>query len=82
MEFDAFFAKVFRHMDRVFEKLVLTVSNMTPLLLKVEEILVKSRTRKAERLTCYYHHWEMKLFFAIGKLILDNIINGKVHNHS
>ena len=45
------------------------VALMSPLLIKVEEILVASRTRKADRLSSYYHHWERKLFDSVGKLL-------------
>ena len=70
--FEAFFTQAYRQQDRVFEKLTTKVSLITPLLLKVEEILVFTRTRRAERLASYYHHWEFKLFNAIGK-ICDNL---------
>ena len=64
--FGTFFTQAYRQQDRMFEKLTVRVGMITPLLLKVEEILVCSRTRQAERLGSYYHHWEMKLFNAIG----------------
>ena len=50
----------------MFEKLTTKVSMITPLLLKVEEILVCTRTRRSPRLASYYRHWELKLFDAIG----------------
>ena len=65
--FEQFFTLAYRHQDRMFEKLTSRVSTITPLLLKVEEILVFTRTRRSPRLSSYYHHWEMKLFNAIGK---------------
>ena len=65
--FEQFFTLAYRHQDRMFEKLTSSVSTITPLLLKVEEILVFTRTRRSPRLASYYHHWEMKLFNAIGK---------------
>ena len=53
----------------MFEKITSRVSQITPLLLKVEEILVFTRTRRSPRLASYYHHWEMKLFNAIGMVM-------------
>ena len=41
---------------------------MAPLLIKVEEILVATRTQRAPRLSSYYLHWEKELFEAVGKL--------------
>ena len=58
----------------MFEKLTSRVSQITPLLLKVEEILVFTRTRRSPRLATYYHHWEMKLFNAIGMVIFNSVI--------
>ena len=66
--FDHFFVQAYRLQERMFEKLTSRVSTITPLLLKVEEILVFTRTRRSPRLASYYHHWEMKLFDAIGKI--------------
>ena len=65
--FEQFYVQAYRHQDRMLEKLTSRVSTITPLLLKVEEILVFTRTRRSPRLASYYHHWEMKLFNAIGE---------------
>ena len=72
--FEQFFTLAYRHQDRMFEKLTSRVSQITPLLLKVEEILVFTRTRRSPRLATYYHHWEMKLFNAIGMVIFNSVI--------
>ena len=71
--FETFFTQAYRQQDRMFEKLTVRVGMITPLLLKVEEILVCTRTRQAERLASYYHHWEMKLFNAIAQLVVSNL---------
>ena len=66
--FEAFYNKLYRHQERVFELLSERTSMMTPLLVKVEEILVASRTMRSPRLGTYYLHWETKLFAAIGNI--------------
>ena len=65
--FDSFFKSTYDHLERMYKDVLAKVSLMAPLLIKVEEILVASRTRKATRLSSYYHHWERKLFDAVGK---------------
>ena len=65
--FDSFFKSTYDYLERMYKDVLAKVSLMAPLLIKVEEILVASRTRKATRLSSYYHHWERKLFDAVGK---------------
>ncbi len=65
--FDKFFKTMYEHLERMYKELLEKVSLMAPLLIKVEEILVATRTQRAPRLASYYLHWEKKLFEAVGK---------------
>ena len=58
---------MYEHLEAMYKELLAKVSLMAPLLIKVEEILVATRTQRAPRLTSYYLHWEKKLFEAVGK---------------
>ena len=53
---------------------------MAPLLIKVEEILVATRTQRAPRLSSYYLHWEKELFEAVGKLYFSLELEQKYLN--
>lgn len=64
--FDAFFKGMYEHLEKMYKELLEKVSLMAPLLIKVEEILVATRTQRAPRLASYYLHWEKKLFEAVG----------------
>ena len=64
--FDHFFDSMYNHLETMYKELLAKVSLMAPLLIKVEEILVATRTQRAPRLTSYYLHWEKKLFEAVG----------------
>jgi len=70
--FEAFFHSMYDYLEKMYKELLKKVSLMAPLLIKVEEILVATRTQKAQRLASYYHHWERKLFEAIGKNIMEH----------
>ena len=66
--FDVFFNSLYAHLEKVYIQLLDKTSLMAPLLIKVEEILVATRTQRAPRLSSYYLHWEKELFEAVGKL--------------
>ena len=66
--FDFFFQSRYDYLEKMYGELMSKVSLLAPLLIKVEEILVATRTRRAPRLSSYYLHWERKLFEAVGKL--------------
>jgi hypothetical protein len=64
--FDKFFHGMYDYLEKMYGQLITKITLMAPLLIKVEEILVATRTQRAPRLGSYYHHWEKKLFEAIG----------------
>lgn len=69
--FDTFFKSMYAHLEKMYGELLEKVSLMAPLLIKVEEILVATRTQRAPRLASYYLHWEKKLFEAVGKVLCE-----------
>ena len=64
--FDVFFNSLYNHLEKVYKQLLDKTSLMAPLLIKVEEVLVATRTQRAPRLSSYYLHWEKELFEAVG----------------
>ena len=72
--FETFFQSKYEYLESMYKDLLEKVSLMAPLLIKVEEILVATRTQRAPRLSSYYLHWERKLFEAVGKSTLKRII--------
>ena len=71
--FDVFFKSLYNHLEKVYKQLLDKTSLMAPLLIKVEEILVATRTQRAPRLSSYYLHWEKELFEAVGTLRNDEV---------
>ena len=55
------------------DALVREYEDLGPLLMKVEEILVKSRTKRHKRLSSYYSHWEGQVYAAVIDFIKINL---------
>ena len=53
--------------------LVCEYEEISPLLMKVEEILVKSRTKMHKRLESYYSYWESQVYQAVINFIKINL---------
>ena len=71
--FEAFFQFKYEYLETMYKELLEKVSLMAPLLIKVEEILVATRTQRAPRLSSYYLHWERKLFEAVAEMTARNL---------
>ena len=69
LAFDDFFKNTYNYLEKMYKDIQGKVALMGPLLIKIEEVLVASRSRKADRLSSYYHHWERKLFDAVGNYL-------------
>ena len=79
--FDNFFKSRYDFLEKMYGELMDKVSLMAPLLIKVEEILVATRTRRAPRLSSYYLHWEKKLFEAVGKFLEKKTISVSFYSY-
>ena len=55
------------------DTLVREYEDIGPLLMKVEEILVMSRTKMHKRLASYYSYWEMQVYQAVINFIKINL---------
>ncbi len=71
--FDKFFHGMYDHLEKMYDELMSKVTMMAPLLIKVEEILVASRSQRSPRLADYYRHWEKKLFDAVVEMTTANL---------
>ncbi|XP_071749938.1 dynein axonemal heavy chain 10 [Lepeophtheirus salmonis] len=71
--FSEFFLCISKNIKNRFEKLERLLLSLTPQFVKIEEILVQTRSRQAPRLKNYYAHWEMNIYEAIKELLLSNL---------
>ena len=46
---------------------------MTPCMVKIEELLFASRTRRAPQMQSYYDFWEEELYKAVVTMVLSNL---------
>ena len=72
-EFKKFFKKVDDKLKKIFTELSSSISSMTPRLVKIEELLVATRTCRAKRLSTYYQHWEKKIYDAAVIMVSKNL---------
>ena len=71
--FRDFHHDIMENQKRHIDFLVSEYEETGPLLMKVEEILVKSRTKAHPRLASYYSFWEMQVYKAVINFIKINL---------
>ncbi len=48
-------------------------STQTPCIVKIEELLFQTRSRKAKEMRAYYAYWEHQLYCAVVSMVVRNL---------
>ena len=57
----------------VVEELKRQYTQIGPLLVKVEEMVVNTNTGRSPRMAAYYAHWEQQIFNALTKMVISSL---------
>ena len=62
-----------KHRLKQLEELKRQYTQIGPLLMKVEELVVNTNTGRSPRMASYYAHWEQQIFGALNKMVLATL---------
>ena len=71
--FEEFHSDILQSESHHIDKLVGHYQDICPLLMKVEELLVSSRTKSHTRMKNYFSHWEGIIYMALNNMVKKNL---------
>ena len=72
-DFKSFHTGLQSRIEQQYYRVLSQTEVLTPCMVKIEELLFGSRSRKAPKMASYYRHWEDELYRAAVSLVLGNL---------
>ena len=71
--FEEFHNEILESESKDIDVLVGHYQDICPLLMKIEELLEHSRTKKHKRMKDYFAHWERKIYDSLSNMVKNNL---------